>query len=113
MIPRSFELDLLQDFDLNEEKCKTFHATSPTCIVFTKESYLAGENLVRFANAEIIELRMLNNILSTFFVHFINVEIDIISLRYNHSFCETNCYMKDGHLPHLLEGMGLRTSHLF
>jgi len=44
-------------------------------------------------------------LLSTFFVHFINIEIDIISLRRNHSFCEENCHVKNGHLPYLFEGM--------
>ena len=47
---------------------------------------------------------MLNYMIASFFNHFINIEIKIISLRKKRQDCETDCHQSDGHLPYLFEG---------
>ena len=47
---------------------------------------------------------MLNYMIASFFNHFINIEIKIISLRKKRQDCETDCHKSDGHLPYLFEG---------
>ena len=48
---------------------------------------------------------MLNYLILTFFKHFIDIEVKIISLRRNRESCESNCNHLNGHLPYLFEGI--------
>lgn len=49
---------------------------------------------------------MLYYLILTFFKNFIEIEVEIISLRRNRESCEFNCYHLNGHLPYLFEGIG-------
>ena len=49
---------------------------------------------------------MLNYLISTFFLKFIILEIEILSLRSDKDTCKTSCNDRDGHLPYLFEGEG-------
>lgn len=48
---------------------------------------------------------MLNYLILTFFKHFIEIEVKIISLRRDRGSCESNCNHLNGHLPYLFEGI--------
>ena len=59
---------------------------------------------------------MLNYVVTSLFKHFMNLEIEVISMMVNRTTCETNCKLKDGHLPYVFEGRGfseLQRSHRY
>ena len=46
---------------------------------------------------------MLTYLVSSFFNNFINIELEIISMRMNFTFCQTVCGNRQGHLPFVFE----------
>ena len=55
---------------------------------------------------------MLNFMISSFFNHFIEIEIGIMSLRRNRESCERNCSHLNGRMPYLFEGIGSKMNFL-
>ena len=47
---------------------------------------------------------MLGYVVTSLFKNLMNLEIEVISMMVNRTTCETNCELKEGHLPYVLKG---------